>query len=360
MNILNLIDRCISYYQKRIKIFRQHHYWNRIYNNYVKEILGGGCLTTEQKREVYKVYSPYNHRNYTAHTFYTLATGVFNANYMPDDLYYSRIDPYFNDWDRAKYVDNKAYYRLMYPGMKQPKLLCYRMNSFWYNENGELTCIQNVLNKLINTSHFFIKQATESEGGHGVVFVDSSKKSKDDIYNILNTNNLDIVIQEGLKQSKTLSAINESSVNTIRLLTLLHKTGDVSLYSSILRMGIGGAKVDNASSGGITVGIEDNGRLKKFAYSSNGKRYEVHSTSQVHFDNFVIPNYDKIKGLIKEQAKNFPHFRLVSWDIVLNEKDEPVIIEANLHFGEINFHQLNNGPLFGDDTCKILNEVFGK
>jgi hypothetical protein len=47
MNILNLIDSCISYYQKRIKIFRQHHYWNRIYNNYIKEILGGGSLTTE-------------------------------------------------------------------------------------------------------------------------------------------------------------------------------------------------------------------------------------------------------------------------------------------------------------------------
>ena len=75
MNILNLIDNCISYYQKRMKIFRQHHYWNRIYKNYITEILGGGSLTTEQKREVNKVYGPYNHRNHTSHTFYTLATG---------------------------------------------------------------------------------------------------------------------------------------------------------------------------------------------------------------------------------------------------------------------------------------------
>ena len=32
--------------------------------------------------------------------------------------------------------------------------------------------------------------------------------------------------------------------------------------------------------------------------------------------------------------------------------------DANLHFGEIDFHQLNNGPLFGDDTKEILKEVF--
>lgn len=30
-----------------------------------------------------------------------------------------------------------------------------------------------------------------------------------------------------------------------------------------------------------------------------------------------------------------------------------------MRFGEIDFHQLNNGPLFGDDTEEILKEVFG-
>lgn len=72
----------------------------------------------------------------------------------------------------------------------------------------------------------------------------------------------------------------------------------------------------------------------------------------------IIPNFEKIKELVTQQAKLLPHFRLVSWDIALNEKDMPILIEANLHFGEIDFHQLNNGPLFGDDTKEILKEVF--
>lgn len=40
--------------------------------------------------------------------------------------------------------------------------------------------------------------------------------------------------------------------------------------------------------------------------------------------------------------------------------NEPVLIEANLRYGELDFHQLNNGPVFGKDTKKILDEVFGK
>lgn len=44
----------------------------------------------------------------------------------------------------------------------------------------------------------------------------------------------------------------------------------------------------------------------------------------------------------------------------MDEFENPVLIEANLHYGELDFHRLNNGPIFGNDTNKILEEVFGK
>ena len=56
----------------------------------------------------------------------------------------------------------------------------------------------------------------------------------------------------------------------------------------------------------------------------------------------------------------FPHFKMVSWDFAVNEHGNPIMIEANLCLGELDFHQLNNGPLFGEDTKKILDEVFQK
>lgn len=152
--------------------------------------------------------------------------------------------------------------------------------------------------------------------------------------------------------------MNSSSVNTIRVLSLLSENG-VKIYSSIIRMGVNGSKVDNASSGGITCGINDDGRLKKIAFSSDGKKYDFHPTSKVKFNEIVIPNYHKILEMVQKIAPTIPHFRLVSWDIALDENDEPLLIEANLRYGELDFHQLNNGPVFGEDTEKILKEVFG-
>ena len=136
--------------------------------------------------------------------------------------------------------------------------------------------------------------------------------------------------------------------------------GSVKIYSCVLRMGIGGSKVDNACSGGINCGICKDGRLKGVAYNQKGDKFMTHPTSNVKFDEIQIPNFDKVIEKVKILHPFIPHFRLVSWDIAIDEMNEPVLIEANLRYGELDFHQLNNGPVFGKDTKKILNEVFGK
>lgn len=40
--------------------------------------------------------------------------------------------------------------------------------------------------------------------------------------------------------------------------------------STVLRMGTGGNKVDNASAGGITCGVKENGQLKDIAFNAHG------------------------------------------------------------------------------------------
>lgn len=169
----------------------------------------------------------------------------------------------------------------------------------------------------------------------------------------------DLVIQKGIIQSKTLSLLHQSSVNTIRHMSFMSKTGEVKILSSILRMGAGGSKVDNASSGGITTGIEADGRLKSVAYSVVGNKFNEHPSTHIKFSNIVVPNFDKTIDLVLKAHPKFPHFRLISWDIALGENDEPILLEANLCDGELDFHQLNNGPIFKEHTKEILNEVFG-
>ena len=125
-------------------------------------------------------------------------------------------------------------------------------------------------------------------------------------------------------------------------------------------MGINGAKVDNASSGGITIGVKSDGSLNSKAFAADGKSYDSHPTSNVKFDTVTIPKYERILDLIKLEAQRFPHFRLISWDIAIDSDENPVLIEANFKYGELEFHQLNNGPIFGDETEEILSEIFKK
>ncbi|MBQ7288443.1 MAG: hypothetical protein IJW78_01825 [Clostridia bacterium] len=257
-------------------------------------------------------------------------------------------------------MDNKCYYPTIFRGIPQADSIAFRIGGFWYDSN-----MQNIdeinLSKLINAEPAaFIKKATNSFGGKGVQFISAENSEMFSAFEKAIENiGGDIVVQRPLKQHPSLSAINESSVNTIRVLSLLREDG-VKIYSSVLRMGIAGSRVDNASSGGITCGITEDGTLKEKAFKPSGEVYNVHPTSGLEFGGYSIPSFEKIKELVNKAHPMVPHFKMVSWDFAVNEQGNPIMIEANLCLGELDFHQLNNGPLFGEDTKQILDEVFHK
>lgn len=319
-------------------------------------------LNKEQLREACAFWKPYGKFSTVFHSFYTQKTGIFVPEYLPTDIYLNIVDEYFNNRQESQVMDNKCYYPSMFNAtqIKQPQNVAFRMNGFWYDEKMEMISKENLRNTLNEHEAVFLKKATRSFGGKGVVFVDASNA---DIYSqvLEDTKSWkeDIVIQCPLRQHALLSALNDSSVNTIRILSMLSHDG-VKIYSSILRMGVAGAKVDNASSGGVTCGITEEGKLKRIGYKPTGEAFEKHPTSGVIFEGYEIPGFEKAKQLVRKAHPMIPHFRLVSWDIAIDEDGNAIMVEANLAKGELDFHQLNNGPLFGEDTKKILDEVFGR
>ncbi|WP_161485689.1 hypothetical protein [Gracilibacillus timonensis] len=49
---------------------------------------------------------------------------------------------------------------------------------------------------------------------------------------------------------------------------------------------------------------------------------------------------------------------MVSWDYAIDKNGDPVLIEANIPTGQIDFHQINIGPIFGEYTEKVLDHVY--
>ncbi len=329
--------------------------YTRLKNN-SKELV----LNTSQKKEINNYFSDYEKVTWKFHNFYTEKTGNYYVNYIPEDIYFNKINRYYNDYQLAKVMDHKCYYENLFGDFKQPVKLADRKSEYWFIGN-HMSSFEQLLDMLCEEPAVFIKAAVDSSGGYGVKYVD--KKECEDyrqsIKQTIEQIRVDITIQKPIIQHKDLSRLNDSSVNTIRILTVL-RNGKVKIYSSILRIGNGNVKVDNHSSGGMSVGIDENGRLKKYAYLFNSDKVTQHPFSGVEFQGYQLPAFDNAQEMVKKAHLCVPHFKMISWDVAIDEYGEPVLIEANFTDGEIDFHQLNNGPLFGEDTKEILNEVYGK
>jgi hypothetical protein len=153
------------------------------------------------------------------------------------------------------------------------------------------------------------------------------------------------IVQEVIRQDKRMSTFSSSSVNTIRVLTMYTKNESVIILAASMKCGVGESHVSNLSSGGITVGIDtENGRLRKYGYNKKGTRYSVHPTSNVMFEGFVIPQWQKISELAVKIQKGFPWYRILGVDIALGENGEPILIEVNDRAGLLGEEQ-SNGPL---------------
>ncbi len=318
-------------------------------------------LTKNQINTAKAYYKDYQRISDVYHNFYTEKTGEFHENYIPDDIYFNTINHYYNDFNAFKIVDNKANYDKLFPTIHQPVILATRKNGFWYI-GDEIVTVEEIVDHLKKENCVFVKRATDCGGSNGVFYLEnqSDEQFKKDFNDIVAKIPTDIAIQRRIVQHSAISQLNPNAVNTMRILTVLHKDGSVKVYSSLLRIGGGKGHVDNFCSGGVAVGIDDDGKLKEYGYYLNGDRVTTHPVSGKDFLGYQIPSFEEAKQLVKKAHLFVPHFRMVSWDVAIEEDGAPVLIETNLSDGQLDFHQLTNGPLFGDDTKKILDEVFGK
>lgn len=336
------------------KRFFVKHQWRQT----VKKHQTGFVLTASQKKEIDSIFMDYGKITYDFHKYYSGNTGKFFATYMPDDLYYNYVDRFYNDWEKATLFDNKCMYGKYFSGVLMPDTVLLKMNNMFFNADYELMTEDAAREALCREEEIFIKVATESDGGRGVFCLNGDEISQK-AWDIVSGITSDLIVQRAILQHPRMAMINDSSVNSIRVLSLL-RDNEVKVYSCIVRMGMKGSRVDNVSSGAISCGVDENGRLRKYAYGCYGGRTEVHPTSKLVFEGFELPGYENVIRAAKKLHCQMPYFRLISWDFSVNEQEEPVLIEANFKYGALDFHQFGNGPLFGEDTKRILDEVFGK
>ena len=282
MKLEKLKKRCFGVYHKLRKIGVKLR-WKKRYKARLKN---NGVFTTEHKKRLKNFYAPYAKVDTVFHQVYYESTGEFSEQYLPADLYFNVVDEYFNDRMEAKYLDNKCYYKKLFPGIKQPEYAIAKMGKFWLDENDQIIDYNKVKEIISKESDLFLKVATDSVGGKGVSYISTEKGDMVEQFEAFKCQG-DFIAQRLIRQHKDMGAINDSSVNTIRIISLLQED-EVKIYSAIVRAGQKGAKCDNASGGGVAIGITEDGKLQKYGYKISGERYEKHPTNGFVFDHITI------------------------------------------------------------------------
>lgn len=318
-------------------------------------------LTPSQKDNIKKVWKGLHPLTRDDWKWFEVYNMISNDNelpieyYIPDRIWYNYVDLFLSRPRRSYMYDDKNMYDLYFHDIPRPKTICRKQHGLFLDCNYRLLSEQEAIELCKEAHKIIIKQNQFSVGGKGIQFWTNNVDSEDDLRQMLSTS--DAIVQEIITQHEDIARLHHESINTVRIMTLI-ENNEVTVMSSVIRMGVGDSKVDNASSGGIVCGILPNGNLRTFAYNTRGDRFDVHHPQGCDFASVTIPKYDDCIELAKLLAMRMQGIsELISWDFAIGPDGVPLLIECNLTYGEVDFHQMCNGPLFGTNMQQRFKRV---
>lgn len=75
------------------------------------------------------------------------------------------------------------------------------------------------------------------------------------------------------------------------------------------------------------------------------------------FKGFRIEGWDSIIETIDRLHHKLAHFHLIYWDVALQKDETPIIVEYNLIDTDAYDIQYEQGPIFGNMTEEVLDEI---
>lgn len=161
-----------------------------------------------------------------------------------------------------------------------------------------------------------------------------------------------LVLEEPIIQSKEMALLHPSSVNMIRLTTVL-VDDEVKIVDAWLRVGMCGRNIAAAEVGEIYCGVNlKSGVVETNGYTEFGNVFTHHPDTGIPFKGYSIPKWFDMLELAKELAYVLPSVRYVGWDFALTDNGW-VIIEGNEN-GEF-LGQL----IYGQPYKKMFEEMIG-
>ncbi len=144
----------------------------------------------------------------------------------------------------------------------------------------------------------------------------------------------DLIMEQLIVQHPEMARMNPSSVNTIRVITMIDKEGNVHIINTSAKFGGSNRCISNTLRGGISCHIDTaTGVCDRPGYDKYGENHVTHPVTNVIIPGFQIPNWGGVCEFALELSKVVPTGRYIGWDIVIT-KDGYDVIEGNIHPGQ--------------------------
>lgn len=281
-----------------------------------------------------------------------------------------RFSPKLHKLEYTTLLKNKLASALYFEncGLAVPRMPSYNVNNtfFYEGKQEKITTTEELtgfFEKVLDESGLeglFIKALAES-GGIGCYMLRKSNLAENlrEIAPILLKGAF--IHQEILKQHGEINKIYPHSINTLRLETYIDKTGKTHVLAGLMRFGIAGNFVDNASSGGFYASVDmERGMLRgkgfqKMKAGKGGGLFEAHPDTGHIIDGTEIPFFEEAVQLALDGVEYVPD-RYIGWDIAVTQTG-PVLIEGNgsphVILADIAYGGYLKHPLYGE----ILEEA---
>lgn len=317
-------------------------------------------LTRQQKKEVVDFYKKLTGIKVPViwHEYYYSKTGLFCKEILPDSLYGQNLLGKANRFNYRDAYTDKNMIDVYLPSINIPKTFLKNLNGYFYIDGNPVTR-EEALSQLKNIELAIIKPSLGREGNDvhklivsdGVTNIDGM--TLDQLFNKVYKDK-NFIIQEWVQQHDRLSALNSSSLNTLRIVTCRMDLEILVLFSSI-RIGREGSEIDNLGAGGLSVVVNPDGTLGKYGYLLGSENRCEKTDSGIVLDGYQLPSFDKATDLVKKLHYKLPFFDIIGWDVAIGKDGEPVIVEWNIRPG---FSQLSYGPAFGENTERIIKKLW--
>ena len=297
---------------------------------------------------------------------YSAVSGRPDHRYVPEDIYYTVIEPRLNNKLFSKaWTDKNSYELVLGDRVKRPEVVLRCMNGVLYTPDFTAVGRPEEFDGFpqeFKGEKLVIKPTMDSGGGKAVRVVKVTGAGPEinptapgvtTLSGLFSLYGGNFIMQKYIRQHPWFARFNESSLNTIRVLTYRSISDEkVHVLHRLLRAGRPGSVVDNQSSGGIACAVDAGGRLMPYGIDKSGTRHT--GTQSIGFSEAgEVPFMKEITAAALEVASCYRYSRLLGLDFAVNADGEVILIEVNDSNNEINFFQMSSGPLFGEFTVEV-------